>query len=116
MDFFLSFLLSLLFFFLYYRSLWISSKLRSKELKLSVKYGQNSKVVKRFRRKHFRFYHSKLFRFLTFSLFAFGVFKFFGKQGLLGFAIALLVANLAILPWGWLKTGKLNGENFSQNR
>ena len=111
MEFFLSFLLGLLFFYLYYRLVWVSVKVRSKELKVIAKYGKDS--PKRGRLKRFKkFYLSRPFRFFLFGIFAYAIFYIFGKGGLLGLFIALIVANLSLFPWGWKRSGEfLNGGN-----
>ena len=112
MEFFLSLILGLVVVFFYYRLLWYSSKIRGKELKLEIKHGKNSPLVEKFRKKHKKFYHSRIFRLGLFALATFAVWKFFGKQGLFGFFIALIVGNLLLFPYGWIKSSKqLNGEN-----
>ena len=99
-----SFLLGLVFVFLYYRLLWISTKIRSRELKLTVKYGKGSKQVERFRRRFHRFYFSRTFRLGLFILTAYGIFLLLGKEGLEGFFFALIVGNLLLFPWGWRRS------------
>lgn len=112
MEFLISFLLGLGFVFFYYKLVWISSKVRSKELKLEVKFGKDSPRLEKFRRKHKKFYHSKIFRLGLFVLFAYLIWHLFGKQGLLGFFIALIVGNLLLFPFGWIKSSKkLKREN-----
>jgi len=103
-KFFLSLVLGLAFVFLYYRWVWIASKIRSKELKLRVKHGEDSPILRKFQKRYKKFYHSHLVRFVVFILYTYGIFLIFGKTGLLGFFIALIVGNLLLFPWGWLKS------------
>ena len=108
----LSFILGLAFVFFYYKWLWISTKIRSKELKLIAKHGKDSPIVFKFRKRYKRFYHSRLFRFGVFVLFTLLVYLIFGKPGLAGFFIALIMGNLILFPWGWVKSSKNpNGES-----
>ncbi len=107
---FLAFLLGFVFLFFYYKSLWVWSKIRSKELKLSAKYGKGSQKLKKFRQKFGGFLYSRTFRFLLFITFTFGVFWTLGKAGLIGFTFALIGVNLLLFPWGWKKTNP-NGGN-----
>ena len=102
----ISFLSGLVFVLLYYRWVWNSTKLYSKELKLISKYGKDSPIRKRFRNRYIKFYHSRWVRFLIFILYAYAVFIFFGKSGLEGFFFALIVGNLFLFPWGWKKSLK----------
>lgn len=107
----LSFLFGLLFSYMYYRLVWVSVKVRSKELKVIAKYGKESPKLKRLKRFK-KFYLSRPFRFVLFGIFAYGIFYIFGKGGLLGLFIALIAANLFLFPWGWKKSGEfLNGGN-----
>ena len=111
-KFFVSFLLGLLFVLFYYRWIWISAKVRSKELKLIAKHGKDSPIVSKFRKRYGRFYHSRLLRFAVFVLFTYLVFLLFGKPGLAGFFISLIVGNLILFPWGWVRSSKnLSGGN-----
>ena len=98
------FFLGLVFVFLYYRLLWISTKIRSKELKLTVRYGKGSEQVRRFHRRFNRFYLSRTFRLGLLILSTYGIFLLFGKEGLEGFFFALVVGNLLLFPWGWRKS------------
>jgi hypothetical protein len=107
---FLGFLWGLLFFYFYYRNLWVGSKIRSKEMKLSAKYGKDSPRIKRFRRRFGSFLYSRPFRFLLFIAFTFLVFMLLEKPGLVGFTLSLIGANLFLFPWGWKKTNP-NGES-----
>ena len=107
----LAFLLGLAFFYLYYRNLWAGSKIRSKEMKLSAKYGKGSPRIKRFRRRFGSFLYSRTFRFLLFIVFTFLVFALLGKPGLVGFTISLIAVNLLLFPWGWKKTNPNGGSS-----
>ena len=102
----ISFLLGLVFILAYYRWVWISTKLHSKELKLISKYGKESSFRKKFRSRHIKFYHSRWFRFLVFILYTYVIFLIFGKEGLEGFFFALIVGNLLLFPWGWKRSLK----------
>lgn len=99
-----SFFFGLAFVLFYYRLLWISTKIRSRELKLVIKYGKGSNQINRFRRKFNKFYFSRTFRFVLFIFTAYGIFLLFGKEGLEGFFFSLIVGNLLLFPWGWRRS------------
>ena len=99
----LGFVAGLTFILLYYRLVWQAAKLRSKELKLITLHGEDSYRVKEFRKRYKKFYHSRLFRFFLFIGAASLVYLFFGKPGMGGFFVAIVVGNLLLFPYGWIK-------------
>jgi len=108
---FLAFLLGFAFLFFYYRNLWIWSKIQSKKLKLSVKYGRGSQKLEKFRQKFGGHLYSRPFRFLLFITFTFVVFQTLGIAGLIGFSFALIGANLLLFPWGWKQKNPNGGDS-----
>ncbi len=103
----LGFVAGLTFILLYYRLVWHAAKLRSKELKLISLHGEDSPQVQKFRKRYGKFYNSRPFRFLLFIGAAFLVYLFFGKPGMGGFFVAIVVGNLLLFPWGWLRSKNL---------